>query len=721
MTDIQSLADYTPNLSVNTGASSVSNPTIFIRGIGLLDFNSNAASSVAIINDSVYQNSPLGQLFSFYDLENVQVLRGPMGSVDARNATAGVIKVQPKRPNGTIDARLATTFGNFGLKEFDGAVSFPILDDRLSARIAGRLRQNDGITVNRCGITPNAGSCSRILGQISPLPPPGQNFGPVDSGLPASVNNFKDWAARFVLRFQPTASQDWTLNVNGGQSRGYAYQFQSRGSQLAGNAEGIGQDALGYRDTDRDPFAGDYDLVEDENLDLLSAALNGTVEFDSFNLRWTTGYSQTHLETARNFDASPNQFAHVFPDNSVWQVVQEINLGSFRGADFEWDVGVFGLYERLDTTNVLLEGLIITTQEQQFSQKTGAWALYARGAYFVTEWLLLSGGVRYNWEQKTFDLTVSELPSQRFPLVQPRATRQQSEQATWGEPTGDIEIRWIPHDAVEVYGKYTRGFKSGHFNGGAFFSAQLIDPVEPEFVDAFEIGMRATFVDGLLQFNAAVWYYDYEDQQVFALENTEGTLPLAQLLNAPRAESRGVEMDLTTTPIDGMRFQLSAAILDAKFTEFTVQRAFVPPQCPPATPPCPPESEVLDFSGNPLVAAPSFSMSAVALYDIVIGRWGTLTPRIDTTYRGKTYFSPGDQTSTNLGPNEGASQEGYFLLNLRLGYVDPSDHFEVAFWVRNATNQIYLANSLDVRGGLGKYLDVYGEPRMYGTTFVLKW
>ncbi|MAJ59767.1 MAG: hypothetical protein CBC48_07315 [bacterium TMED88] len=716
ITDIAGLADYTPNLEINTGASTVANPTIFIRGIGLLDFNANATSSVAIFNDGVYQNSPIGQLFSFYDLEMVEVLRGPQGARHARNATAGAILVQPMRPDGTTNGYLRSRFGNYNLKEFEGALGFPIFEDQLSARISGKFSQRDGFTLNRCGLTPNDLTCVRIAGQIPWA-------GPIQEGLPTDVNNLDNWAARMILRYQPTDFQDWTLNINGGQSSGLAYQFQSRGSDQRGTVPGIFKDSLGYEDADFDPFAGDYDLVDDENLNLVNGVLRGTVLFDGFNLNWITGYSQAKLSAARNFDASPNQLAHVETSDSVYQASQKITLTGDRGMDFEWEVGATGLYEKLKTENTLLPGLIITQQQQSVVQEVGTWAVYADGSYFLTDHLRLSGGVRFNWEKKTFGLTIQEQPSPRNPGVIPRDSRNEVQSATWAAPTGQVILSWIPNENLEVYGRYTHGFKNGHFNGGAFFSAQLVDAVEPETVDSFEMGFKGRFLNGLLQLNAAAWYYDYKNYQVFALENSEGSLPLSQLLNAPRVESRGIEVDLTATPVEGMQFSLAMAVLDAKFTEFTVNREFVPPQCPekPIQGFCNIVSETLDFSGNPLVAAPPVSVSALWLYDIFLGSWGLLTPRVDVAYRGKTYYAAGDETITNRGPNEGASQSPYFLVNLRLAYVPPNEIFELAFWVRNVGNQIYLANSLDVRDGLGSYLDVFGPPRTFGGTFTISW
>ncbi len=723
ITDIVSLAEYTPNLEIKTGASTVSSPTIFIRGIGLLDFNSNASSSVAVYNDGVYMNSPIGQLFQFFDLAGVEVLRGPQGTTNARNATAGAIRIIPNRPDGEWSARTSVTYGNYDAIEVESALGFPIVPDLLSGRIAARISRADGYTENRCAKAaqrqPPDGTCVRDAGNEA-------FFGPIPNGVDGDVNDTDNWAGRFSLRFQPTTDQDWVLNVNGGQSRALAYQFQSRGISLGSGDRGIGSDTRGYRDADRDPFAGDYDLVGKEKLDIFGTTLNGTVEFDFASLHTTSAYATATTRAPRNFDASPNQVAHAFGDAEVWQASEEISLESKDEGRFDWLLGGFFLTERLQSDTDLLEGVVVTAQLQSFEQKLETWALFFEAGFELSEEFEIEGGIRYNWVRKEFDLRVIGLPSS-IPDAPARENVVAQDDQVWAEPTGEIILTWSPTENISAYGKYTHGFKGGHFNGGAFFSAQSIEAVKPEKIDAFEIGLKSEWLAGGLTLNLAAWYYDYRNYQVFVIQNAGGAFPLPQILNAPRVESRGIELDGSIRPVDGFEFGVSMAILDAEFTDFTVARLRFVTQCPtPPFPACPPEQEVLKFSGNPLVAAPDLSLNLRASYVIPLGRAGSLTPRIDASFRSKTYFVPGNSADLTLGQdsfsrNEGASQDAYWLMNARLAYRTSGENIELAFWVRNLTDEVYLNNSLDATNGLGKYLDVFAPPRTYGMTGVFRW
>ena len=511
------------------------------------------------------------------------------------------------------------------------------------------------------------------------------------------------------------------LNISGGQSRALAYQFQSRGIRAID--DGIGEDSLRYRDEDRDPFAGDYDLVDEEKLDIINVTLNGDIQYDGASLHSTTGYARSTDHAPRNFDASPNQSAHARADSEVWQFSQELNLASVDADRFSWEIGAFFLNEELDSKTDLLPGIVIFSQNQSFDQQLQTWALYAKGSYELTEQITLDAGIRYNWERKEFDLNVLVPPSE-FPPDGRRSAAQ--DDRIWDEPTGEIVLTWSPVEFASIYSKYTHGFKGGHFNGGAIFSAQTIDAVKPEVIDAFEIGLKSEWLNGAFTLNFAAWYYDYDNYQVFTLQNSGGSFPLPQLLNAPRLESRGFELDAILRPIEGLEFGASIGFIDAHFTDFTVQRLKFVQSCLPDTPPCPAEPEVLNFTGNPLVAAPPLSANLRLSYEMPLQGLGTLTPRFDAAFRDKTYFVPGNTNTFALGQeefskNEGASQAAYWLLNARLGYRTPDDKIGVAFWVQNLTDEVYLNNALDATGGLQKYLDVFGQPRTYGITGSFRW
>jgi len=232
--DIADLSSFTPNLEIVT--SGATTPTFFIRGVGLNDFNANSTGAVAIYYDDVPINAPALQLSTLYDIEAVNILRGPQGTGLARNASAGAIKIYSRKPTGDFGVFVRSELGNFDYRDFEGAVDTPMLDDMLSARFAFRLRERDGTMKNRCGdapaledrvAVPNLAT-RRALGltfndapwSICGEPvvfrsPANPVFSDIPVGLPSRVNDIDNWGARGTLLFEPTPTMSWLFNAHG--------------------------------------------------------------------------------------------------------------------------------------------------------------------------------------------------------------------------------------------------------------------------------------------------------------------------------------------------------------------------------------------------------------------------------------------------------------------------------------------------------------------------
>lgn len=220
--DLSDLAAYTPSLEIVT--SGATTPTFFIRGVGLNDFNPNSTGSVAIYQDDVAINAPAMQLSVLYDTEAVNVLRGPQATGQARNASAGAIKIYARKPTGDLSANFRSDFGNFDAQDYEGAVEMPLVKDVLSARLSFRVITRDGIMKNRCAEAPPFSERAMVKPGESPTDPPASICGEIVSagmvstipeGLAGNVNDTDVWAARAMLRFEPIPEMSWTLKVQG--------------------------------------------------------------------------------------------------------------------------------------------------------------------------------------------------------------------------------------------------------------------------------------------------------------------------------------------------------------------------------------------------------------------------------------------------------------------------------------------------------------------------
>jgi len=721
--DIADLSEITANLEIKT-VFAASSPTLFIRGVGLQDYNANSAGAVAIYSDGVTINNATGQLFSFFDVQNVEVFRGPQ-PVDSRNATAGAIYVSTEKPDGEFGVRTDATYGNFDLIEVDSAVSFPIYGDVLSGRISGRLNLRDGYVTNRCA-TNTDGFCNLDFPSKTPVIPAGWS----STRLADKVNDQENWAVRGQLRAQ-LGAWDWLLKVEGGQSRGDAAQFQTVGT----NPGVPGTDQNGYIDRDGDPFAGDYNLQGNENLDLFGASLRGSAEVAGVEFDSITGFFSTERDVTDNCDANPFNTTHCFWSNESWQATQELKIAAHVGERLELSGGAFFLYEELDGFNIFDNASPIRN-DQELEQTTISGALYAKGSYDfdqLVEGLRFEGGVRLNVEDKSFSITAETLaPSSGRSF----AELNDKESKTWTEPTGEATLRYHFTDEVNIYVKYSHGFKSGHFNGGAVDSLQLITPVEPEFIDAVEGGIRSRWWDGNLLFNGSLFYYDYTDLQVFELENADAGPPIPGLLNA-EAEVFGAEAEVQLTPLEGLFASLNFGWLEAEFTDFEFTRT-VGKQARPG-----PGGGVdrilatIDFTGNTMISAPRFTLVGVLEYELKLAGWGSLVPHFDFSFKDEVFFdgSNGEGAAANISsfnippsvrlpdpfPKNTLSQEAYWLFNARLAYRTPDGLIEVAGWVRNLTDEEYLVDAFDLSLGTSKVLQIWGMPRTYGVTVSMTW
>ena len=374
--DIRDLSSFTPNLEIKS-AFAASNATLFIRGVGLDDFNANAPSAVAVYQDDIYMQSPAGQLFQFYDVEGVDVLRGPM-PVLYRNASAGVIHVISRKPSDLFNAYTNVTYGRFNEVNVEGAVGGPVTDN-LSARVSGSWSIRDGIVNNRCG---NPGQ------YVWPLSTPkgdqnscweeivSSSGAPLVGDVVPWTNNWDNYAVRGQLLWKPDISNgkmEWLLNAHGGQNASQAFQYQMYGvayetvdpegppeiqTVYPGGPVLHSTNAAGYEDNDGDPWAGDYNVQGPENLNLWGGYLHGKWEFgDGFELQSITGYEGHNRFVREDSDASPaNILISDYRDDS-WQVSQELRLTGMIpaplsfGDDVDWVVGAFYLKEDLNVQN----------------------------------------------------------------------------------------------------------------------------------------------------------------------------------------------------------------------------------------------------------------------------------------------------------------------------------------------------------------------------------
>jgi iron complex outermembrane receptor protein len=743
--DIRDLANFTPSLEIKS-AFAATNPAIFIRGVGLDDFNANSASAVAIYQDGVYMQSGAIQLFGFFDEEVVEVLRGPQGTY-YRNASAGAIIVKSRAPTEEFEAYVSSTYGRFNEFDLSGAVSGPIVPDWLSGRISGYWNTRDGITKNRCAAKRNAKPFAE--------PPCNQQAGNgnllISPNIEARVNDVDNYGLRALLLLAPpTLDMEWLLNVHGGQNLGHAYQYQHNGVDILPPSitrpappivldTGPTTDTAGYFDIDNDPFAGAYDINGPEDLAVFGTNLRYTWNFgDSYEFESITAYEWHDRFTVENSDGGPKLSSHTEYSDDAWQFSEELNLrGEWIGSDIGdggWSIGAFYLQEDLNVSNIF--DALGSDQLQEYEQDLRNFGTYIQGDYTIRPGCVVIGcdfkldvGIRYNVEYKNFEITACAYNQRQCNTSLVTLTGQEDE--TWDGWSGDFILSWFFDDQENnAYIKYSRGWKGGHFNGGATTRFDIITGVEPEIVDSFEAGLRAHWFDGRVMTNLTGFYYDYTDLQVFKLEqNPQAGFTIAKLVNAKSAEVYGIELDLAAQPLEGMNITFNFAWVESVYDEFFVDLPFR--FSPPSKGRLSPNITItlpFDYSGNDLLGSPKFSFTGSIDYEIrlpgeIDGRGlGSLTPRYSFSWKDDIFFDASEGRGAYLNfPESYFGQPAFWIHNASLSWRSENDRFEVTGWVHNFLDEHYKTSSDDVSIGLEYVLNAWADPRTYGFTVTLSY
>ncbi|WP_339703807.1 TonB-dependent receptor [uncultured Sphingosinicella sp.] len=670
--DVEDLTSTVPNLNISAlwGSSS---PKIFMRGIGNNNFNQTAESKVAVYLDQVYLSAPSGQLFQMYDLERIEVLRGPQGTLYGKNATGGAISVYSKLPGRDTEGYVRAGYGNYDAYELEGAATLP-LSDTLSARVAGTWSKRDGYVK--------------------------------DLGTGKTVNDAEQWAARAILRWQPSDAVDIKLNVHGGSSDSTHNNSVHRGifdpAQLAlGNfvkmsandiIAGNAVDILGYADPNPDPYVNTYEGDTFAKVDLVGVSLVSDFELgDGYTLTSVSGYEKSKRHVLQEGNGAPSTIFTIDWGPSTFESIsQELRLSSPTDSSFSWLVGAFAFHEKGTVHNFynlasVSFALGFDAFDQYYTQKTDTFAAFAQGSLALTDRLNLTLGGRINHEKRkldhrTFATTaagVSVFPGPLFDL-------QLSE--SWTEWSGRAAIDYEIADDVLLFASVNRGFTSGGFNTGAFNDPVGAERIfNPETVVSYEAGIKSTLFDRRLRINATAFLYDYSDLQVFTF--TAGGLQFIE--NASNATIKGIELEVQAMPVDNLELGASVGLLKSEYKDFVRETGGV----------------TEDLSGNRLIGAPNSQFNIVGKYTVPTSK-GDFWLRGDYSYSGHRYY---DERELRELSSQGATEN----LNASIGYTGMNDKFELSFWVKNLTDEVTIIDVVEV--GLFGYQNVwYNMPRTYG-------
>lgn len=655
--NIEDLSQLVPN--VNFGQQ-FGNARIAIRGVGFDTISPGSEARVAYHLDGVYISRPSAGLAGFYDVDRIEVLRGPQGTLYGRNATAGSVNIISRAPDETPDGYGRVTVGSHGRIETEGAFGGGLADG-VAARFAFRSERRDGY---------------------------GENLATGED-----ADNRDTLSGRFRLRAEPTDRLRMDLIADYHQEDDSSNVLHYFG---AGNPNrtpvGIafgGRVSPNYHDIYSDVASTN----ERENW-----GVQGQIRYDlsdTLTLNSLTAYRETEYRTQTDLDATDAPLTYYGQHENADQFTQELQLsGEFGRVNFI--TGAYYFREDIDSgltvpfNHRILGGAdrIVQGQDIGGQTETRAWALFGQADYALTPDLKLVLGLRYSKEDKhldeyaQFDLVRTYDPAN--PVI---PSRTQSLDASWSAFTPKVTVEYQPADNLFLYGTVSRGFKSGGFNVGG-----MQQPFEPEMIWNYEAGLKADWLDRRLRTNLSAFYYDYSDLQVTKVVNNVITT-----VNAAAAMIRGVEGEINWLATDNLRFDASFSLTDSEYRDFATSD------------PARAGLGVIDLSGNQLSQAPGYTLFVAGQYDIPTETAGVFSPRVEVSATDKVYF--------NAFNRDVASQPAYTLVNLLVNWESPSGNWTASAFVRNLADEEYIASAFVGTSLLADpVVGVAGPPRTWGLT-----
>lgn len=695
-------------------------PIFSVRGVSQSDYNSNVTSPVGVYVDEAYIGSVFLHGSNFFDVERVEVLRGPQGTLYGKNTTGGAINLISKAPevDGKLSGDFRGSYGNYKAVSIDAAIEAPLIQDVLAARIAVTYADDEGYQKD---VTNN-----RRLAETH------------------------YWGVRGTLAFRPSDTFKATLRYTHGKTDQVATAPLNKGSlEIPGvgaiDFSGYQRPAtLGFRERE-DNRTGNVEV----NFDLVT--LSATLSLPSFDIVSVTSYHSGIYSQQANTDGSPLQLLEIDWASKTKAFSQDLRAVTTGSDGFKLIVGGYYGKEKIKTFNIfeilqsplvplrafappfaaLLEQYGGLQQRQEIERES--MAAYSQVRWDFADRWGLDVGLRYTRDIDRMPLyNISRIdpnrtpvgsfvpgnispallgfpvdnaflpPSADFPagiyLDGPYTTASAPAQRIRNQRvTGKFGVDFKPTDDVMLYASYSRGYRSGNFNGGNYYIAKTAAEgsyAKPEVLDAYEVGIKSEWFDRKLRVNAAAFQYNYTDQQFVNVVGVSVSLE-----NAGASRIRGFEVEAVAKPFDGLMIQASANVLDSVFTRLSLSDSSTADL-----------SDKIDLSGNQLISSPKFSATLGADYTIPLSGALSIDLHVDASYRSRQWFSA---YNDKLGYGN-IGQKGYALANGRVTLINEDAGYQIALWGKNVFNKKYTSYAIDLTGGFGYDYFLSGTPRTYG-------
>ncbi len=704
--DVRFLSARVPSLIIESSFGRTF-PRFYIRGLGNTDFDFNASQPVSFVYDDVVLENPILKGFPVFDLDRVEVLRGPQGTLFGRNTPAGIVKFDSVKPSSELSGYGKISYGSFNNLNIEAAAGGPLAGDKLAVRLSALYQRQDDY---------------------------------VDNVLPGrrtenAFEGYSEFAARAQFLIKPTEELNVLL---AGQIRsldGTARLF--RANVFTRGVTGLNAN-----------FKRNEVSVDGKNEQEVDAYnLSGTVTYDLGAVKFTSVTSYWDGEATSVGDVDGGFGANFLPPNltgpgqipftaetrdsvpNLTQFTQEFRFSgdadalSYQGGFFYFNEKlkiVSENYSTLGDPNNAADGVnILVTQDQ----KSTAYGIFGNLTYKFTDQFSVTGGLRYNNDKRTYRVVRSR--DSQFPgfLQNPLGTVNRAvkdDNITW-----DVSATFAATDDLNYYARVAKGFRAPSIQGRILFPPATATPLESgvtvsksETIFSYEAGVKSTFLDGKGRFNFNGFYYDLKNAQLTAVG---GGVNANRLLNARSVQGYGFEVDAELRPVPQLRLTAGLSYNHTAIRDANLQTAacgavrldtfsnlsLCTPLDPIVVAAAPFSAAIVNINGNSLPQSPRWIGNVTARYAIPVGE-GEVFAFTDWAYRSKINFF--------LYESVEFQDRNLLEGGLRVGYVGANDAYEVAAYVRNITGDTSAVGGIDFNNLTG----FVNEPRVWGISAHLK-
>ncbi|MBW8815819.1 MAG: TonB-dependent receptor [Caulobacterales bacterium] len=671
------LTTQVPNVDVKEnipGAQAI----VTVRGVGLNDFSSTNNSTVGLYVDEVFLASFAQMDFNFFDLDRIEVLKGPQGTLYGRNSTAGAINILSAAPSlsGT-SGYLTATAANYSRFEGEGAANLAV-NDTLAFRFSGKaINQDQGYWYSRT-LKHDLGDQDILLGRAQMLWKPDERLS-VRLKFETERNRSSIGVGKFFGTI-PTAA-------------GVSCPDFSNPSHCV--------NSHGYTDVTSDKFAGDWEHEAPYRVNQWNATGRIDADLGFAKLAAVTGYIRFKREFYTDADAGPTADAEFDQNDKVRQFSQEVRLSGEAMGRANWIVGAYYSWDRVQTfTPGTLKDVFNTNVLITADQTTRSKAAFAQVDWTLVQRLTLTTGVRYTDEDRDYTGGTRDLNPFGLSFLclavgacapGPGQTQLSFADASisdknWSWRAG---LNYKPTDDSLVYAAISRGVKSGGFFNGITTSSFALAPYKPEQLTDYEVGAKARLFDRRLSLDASAFWYDYKDLQTQTFTNV-GAVSLIKLANVDKATVRGLDVQAVWLPVTGLTLQAGLGLLHTELGRFNTAGA---------------AGVIAVPKGNKLPNAPDVTLNLQGRYEWQVREGWTAALQAGGHYSDSVFK---EALNTPY-----LSADSYWLFDARASLASRSG-WELAVWAKNLGDKRYVTQATD--NGIGMGYRVFNAPRTYGVT-----